>query len=217
MKDPGQLRARRTVHHAMVDLADHGESPLFEAFDDPEFPERTTAVENPGRYPRRQLLEFLHPARTGKRGVANVVVEIEMGVVHPDRALLERHPQKLLPIAGNFVQATFDELPDLPDLDASPFRRHVSAFVDGDGRDVQGRVDVLGHQETVVLGRQALVGITGQGGRLPGDRLCARGLPARADPRRTPPGRARLPEEQVSCHAGTLCPNPQIETEKSKT
>ena len=57
----------------------------FQALDDPQLPQRPTAVQWVGVYLLYERAELLHPARRWAGHVADMRVEIELGVIHPDR------------------------------------------------------------------------------------------------------------------------------------
>ena len=56
--------------------------------------------------PRGQTLQLLHAPGLGEARVADVVVDIEVGVVHPYWILCNRCPLKSLAIARNPVEQT---------------------------------------------------------------------------------------------------------------
>jgi len=51
--------------------------------------------------------------------MADVVVEVEVAVIHPDGAVLDRRPHQPLPVAGNQVQDPIDCASEHLDVDAA--------------------------------------------------------------------------------------------------
>ena len=83
-------------------LADDREAVAVEALDQPELPERLAAIELLGEDPRCQVAQLLLRAGSRQRGLPDVVVEVEVGVVDPDRAALaEGDEAQLLAEAGD--------------------------------------------------------------------------------------------------------------------
>ena len=86
----------------------------LETFDEPRFPQRTIAVEWLGHDPSHQAAERSVIARCGQRCVSQVVREVEMGIIDPDRsAQLERHRTHSLAVAGDEVQLGGDHPRDV--------------------------------------------------------------------------------------------------------
>ena len=72
------------------------------------------AVELLGEDPRREVAQLLLGAGRRQRGLAHVVVEVEVGVVDPDRpALVEGDEAQLLAEARHQVQARLDVVAEL--------------------------------------------------------------------------------------------------------
>ena len=85
-----------------------------QALDQPQLPERLAAVELLGEDPRGEVAQLLVGARRRQRGLAHVVVEVEVGVVDPDRpALVEGDEAQLLAEARHQVQARGDVVAEL--------------------------------------------------------------------------------------------------------
>ena len=107
--DPGDA-----VDQRVVALADDREAVALEALDQPQLPERLRAVELLGEDPGGEVAQLLLGARRRQRGLAHVVVEVEVGVVDPDRpALVEGHEAQLLAEARDEVQARVDVVAEL--------------------------------------------------------------------------------------------------------
>ena len=88
-----------------------------EPVDDPHLPERLRAVEALREGPGREGPELLLVAGGGQGGVADVVVEVEVRVVDPDRAaLVERDEPQLLAEAGDEVQPRFEVVAELVEV-----------------------------------------------------------------------------------------------------
>ena len=69
-------------------LCDDREAIALDAVDEPHLPDRLRAVEPLREDPRREVPELLLRARRRQGGVADVVVEVELGVVDPYRPAL---------------------------------------------------------------------------------------------------------------------------------
>jgi hypothetical protein len=98
----------------VVGLADDRKASALEPLDQPELPERLGAVELLGEDPRRQLSQLVLTPRRRQRRVAYVVVEVQVGVVHPDRpALAVWDEPQLLAEAWDEVEARADVISKL--------------------------------------------------------------------------------------------------------
>ena len=87
-----QIGAGDPVDHAVMDLGDQRPAILGESFDHPVLPQRVIAVEPLRHHPRHQLGELLVAAGLRQGGPADVIAEIKVRVVHPDRPPeAERH------------------------------------------------------------------------------------------------------------------------------
>ena len=84
-------------------------------FHQPELPQRLVPVEGLREEPPGEPLELLVAARRRQRRVAHVILDVELGLVDPDRApLLEGYELHPLPVARHLVEAGFDELQEVP-------------------------------------------------------------------------------------------------------
>ena len=113
-EDRGDVDPGDAVDERVVALADDREAVALEALDQPQLPERLRAVELLGEDPRGEVAQLLLGAGGGEGGLADVVVEVEVGVVDPDRAALaEGDEAELLAEAGDEVQARLDVVAEL--------------------------------------------------------------------------------------------------------
>ena len=113
-EDGGDVDAGDAVDERVVALADDREALALEPLDQPQLPERLGAVELLGEDPRRQVAQLLLGARRRQRGLADVVVEVEVRVVDPDRpALVEGDEAQLLAEARHQVQPRVDVVAEL--------------------------------------------------------------------------------------------------------
>ena len=113
-EDGGDVDPGDAVDQRVVALADDREAAVVQALDQPQLPERLAAVELLGEDPRRQVAQLLVGAGRRQRGLAHVVLEVEVRVVDPDRpALVERHGAQLLAEARHQVQARGDVVAEL--------------------------------------------------------------------------------------------------------
>lgn len=165
-EEPGhQAHARRAVHHAVVHLGEQGEAVALQALDDPHLPERAVAVEGLGEDARGQVLQLGLPTRAGKRRVADVVVEVEVVVVHPGGMSGERRERQLLPVPGQVVQARRDESRDAGDVEPAGRGAQGPDLEEAERRHVHVRGAALEHQERAVLcGEAAGEGLPGGAG-----------------------------------------------------
>jgi hypothetical protein len=125
----------------VVGLRQDGEAAVRESLDDPELPERLVAVEPLREDAAGQVAQLLLAAGLGQRGLAHVVVEVEVRVVDPDRtALAQRHERELLPVAGHEVEPALERLCHLGLLGRVALEQQ-------DGRHVHVRAVVLQVEE----------------------------------------------------------------------
>ena len=133
----GDVHARDPVHERVVGLGDQREAPSRHPLDQPDLPQRLGAVQALGEEPPREPLQRCVVARPWQRGVADVVVRVEVGVVGPHRApLIERHVRQALAVARHEVQAALHVLDEL-------LRRRRTAFEDHHRRHVHVRGGVI--------------------------------------------------------------------------
>ena len=100
-----QVRAGDPVDQGVVRLGQHRPAAVLEALDHPDLPERLGAVELLRHDPADELAQLALATGGGQRRVAQVVLNVEMRVVDPDRApQLERDEADLLAVARDQVQ-----------------------------------------------------------------------------------------------------------------
>ena len=150
-QDGGDVHAGDAVDERVVGLGDHREASAGHALHQPHLPQGLRAVEPLGEDAPGQALQRALVAGARQRGVAYVVVGVEVGVVGPDRtSLSERHVREPLAVARHEVQAADDVLDEFVE------RRRV-ALEHHHGRDVHVRSRVvLEVQERRVERRQAI-------------------------------------------------------------
>src|SRR5260221_4313964 len=91
-----EFDAGLTVDPAVMSLGIKGDQSAFQAIDDVHLPQRTTAVEQRGVQARDELFELGHGAWPAQSDGANVIVEVDVVVLDPDRlSQLERHLRQL--------------------------------------------------------------------------------------------------------------------------
>ena len=94
-----------------MSLGQHREAPAGETLDQPQLPQRPAAVERLREHAAREPLQLALAPWARQRRVADVVAQIEIGIVDPDRAALaERHERQPLPVPGHEVQPCLDRL-----------------------------------------------------------------------------------------------------------
>ena len=100
-----QVGRRDAVDHAVVDLREQRPAVLAQSLEHPDLPERLGAVEALGEDPRGRAPQLLVAAGRRQGAVAQVVGEVEVRVVHPDRAAeAERDEADLLAVARDEAQ-----------------------------------------------------------------------------------------------------------------
>ena len=101
-----QVRAGHAVDRRVVHLRDRRDVAVLQALDDVHLPQRTGPVERTARDVADELRELLLAAGSGTTDPADVVVEVELGVLDPHRVVqVERDgrelaPERLRPGAG---------------------------------------------------------------------------------------------------------------------
>ena len=121
-----QLGARHAVDRAVVHLRDDADVAVGQALDDVELPQRAAAVERRAGDLRGHLGQLLVPAGGRRPDAADVVVEVEVGVLHPDRVVEpERHLHHPPPERRHQVEPGRDEVLDLRELVAAGHRRRI--------------------------------------------------------------------------------------------
>ena len=145
-----ELRRGDAVDHAVVHLGDERPAAAAQVLDHPDLPQRLRAVELLRHDPPHEVAELLVAAGLGQARVPQVVAEVEVGVVDPDRrAERERQEADRLPVARDARQVR----PHHPHHRVVGRRR---PFQDGHRTDVHMADRVLEVQEGSVLGAEAL-------------------------------------------------------------
>jgi len=152
-----RVAPRDPVCEAVVDLGDGREAVSLDALDDPQLPERLSAVELLRHDPPGQPLELPHVPRHRQRRVAHVVLQVEAGVVDPHRLPEARNPGELLAKSRHLVQLVRRELHDALEVELSTGERQRLGVEERDRPDVHVRIVVLDGQERRVDGRKTLV------------------------------------------------------------
>ena len=136
-----QVDAGDAVDQRVVGLRDQREAVVLQSLDQPHLPQRLGAVELLGEDPRGQAPQLLPVARRGQRGVADVVLEVEVRVVDPHRApAVQRGVGELVAVARDQVQPPADLFEEV-------LHRRRWAFDDRQSADVHVRVGSLLVQE----------------------------------------------------------------------
>jgi len=88
---------------------------ILEALDKPELPERLRAVELLGHESTNQPAQLCLATRRAERGLADVVFEVKVRIIHPDRATeVERHAANRLAIARNPIKLAGNHVQQRP-------------------------------------------------------------------------------------------------------
>jgi hypothetical protein len=159
-----QLLARGGVHQCVVGLEDHREAIPLQPLEDPALPEWTRAVESLGLDARRHLEQLIHASGPRQAGVAQVVVEVEVVVVLPDRMPLDRDPLELLPEARRQVQPGLDASADGLEVDTAVGTQQRPGIEDEGGGGVREPARALERQKGRALCTESFVGVACHGG-----------------------------------------------------
>ncbi len=136
-----QLDAGDAVDHAVMDLEHERPLAALEALHEPRFPQRAVTVERLGHDPPHQAAERGVVTGCRQGGVPQVVGEVEVRIVYPDRSTqLEGNRPHPLAVAGDHVELGGDHRGDFVER-----RRWVAK--DADGPDVHMRDPVLQVEE----------------------------------------------------------------------
>ena len=116
-----EVDAGDAVDERVMGLGDQREAPVLEPLHEPQLPQRLRAVEPLGVDPGGERAQLLLAAGLRQRGVAQVVLEVEVRVVDPQRpAGLERRERELLAVARDQVQAAADVVGEVVERGGGP-------------------------------------------------------------------------------------------------
>ena len=148
--DRRQVDAGDPVDERVVGLGDDREAIALQALDQPVLPQRLGSIQPLGRDPRGEQQQLLLGPRLGQRRVADVVGEVEVRIVDPQRTSgLQRRRGELLAVAGDQVQPAADVVGELVEVGRGPFE-------DQDPADVHVRGATLLMQERRIGGGQTI-------------------------------------------------------------
>ena len=140
-----EVDAGDPVDHRVVALGEQREAAAGQALDEPQLPQRLGAVQLLGEHARGEVHELLVAAGRGQRGVADVVLEVEVAVVGPQRpAGRGGRVDEPLAVARHVVQARADRVQELVVGRRRALRAHERADVHVRVRSLlvqEGRVD----------------------------------------------------------------------------
>jgi hypothetical protein len=142
----------------VVDLRDDADASALEPFDHPELPQRLAAIEALGHQAADQTLEQTLPPWSWERRVAHVVLEVEVGIVHPHRVVLERDPRQALSVAGEGVEPRLHEATHALDVEPALSVAQRSTVEDQHGGDMHVRRSPLDVEERGIQGAESFVG-----------------------------------------------------------
>jgi hypothetical protein len=141
--DLADLERRDAVDHGLVGLGDDRGLVLLQALDQVDLPQRAGVVERARHQARDQVVQLRLVARFGQGAPANVVGDVEVGVVDPHGACdASGDVHDLLPVARHEAEALLDEVDELVVVEArlGPSEHRHPA-------DVHRRLGVLQVQE----------------------------------------------------------------------
>ena len=105
----GEIHVGDAVAERMVGLDDQADLLVDEPIHEPHLPQRPGAVERQRLQPTHQRRQLFVVSRSRQRGESDVVLDVEVVVVDPDRApLFVGHVHDPLPQTRDAVQAAFD-------------------------------------------------------------------------------------------------------------
>ena len=147
------IDAGRAVDRGVVVLRQQRPATALQALDDVDLPQRPAAVHRPPDDPRDLLGELVRPPGRGEAEVADVEVEVEVGVEHPVRVVeveghLDDAPAHRLELADERAPALVDRV-ERVEVGARP-------LVDGEPADVAERRGRLHVEEAAVEPRELL-------------------------------------------------------------
>ena len=128
---PDQIGAVEPIE-GLVDLEDEGEAAALEPLEHPALPERPGAIEARGRDAGHGVAELIGVPGLRERRVSQVEVEVELGIVDPDRMALDRNPAQLLAQSRQLRKSRCDDLADAREIDAALRRAQGARLEDQD-------------------------------------------------------------------------------------
>src|SRR6266481_7425138 len=143
-----------------MDLADHYEVRwVREPFQNPDLPQGFLTVEVLRRDARRQALELSLISRPRQRDVTDVIINVEMLIVHPHGMIRHRDISQPLAVARNEVQPRGDVVANLIDVDAAIGCPERPALERCPAGNVHGAGGGLHHEKRVVEEAETVVGM----------------------------------------------------------
>ena len=171
----GRQHAREQPHRGdavderVVGLGVHRDAAVAQALDDVRLPQRPLPRQPGAVQPRAELEQLAHPARLGQRAVPDVVLDVELLVVHPHQLagrarravrVLQEERRDLLDVAHLLVHladvAAAGAVGLLEELEAADVHRHVAVL--GEEEAGRGRVDQVHHWLLLRVGLDAVRG-----------------------------------------------------------
>ena len=152
-----QLGTRDAVDGAVVHLGDDTDVAVGQALHDVELPERAAPVERGAGDLRGHLGQLPMPAGARGSDATDVVVEVEVRILDPDRVVqAERHRHDAAPERRHQVQPRLDEVLDRLEVVAALHRRRIEDRGHGDVHVHARRLEV---QKGRVKARKSLHGV----------------------------------------------------------
>ena len=128
--DGRQVDAGDPVDDRVMGLGDDREAVPLESLHEPVLPQRLGSIQPLGRDPRGEQQQLLLASRLGQRGVADVVLEVEVRIVDPQRPPgLQRRCGELLAVARDEVQPAADVVGELVEVGRRSFEDQHPADV----------------------------------------------------------------------------------------
>ena len=138
-------------------LDDQSEFSVFESFDHPAIPERSGTIETARGDSSRRARELFRVARSRQTRLAQVIVEVELRIVHPDRMALAGNSAELAPQARQISETGFDDLSDPLETNAAILGRKRAGVEDECHRGMASLSRTLALEIGGALIRQSLV------------------------------------------------------------
>ena len=112
-QDAEELGSRDAIDGGVVHLGHECDLAVFECLDDPHLPQGPVTVQLPAGDIARKVGELTHPSWRREGGSAQVVVDVELGIIHPDgMAQSKGHLHQAALKDGHEWDAVHDHLAD---------------------------------------------------------------------------------------------------------
>ena len=150
-----QVHSSNPVDHAVMNLCEKRETPIREAVDHVDLPQRAASREVLREQSTRKPLQLFARTRLGDTCIPNVKAWVEAGVIDPDRMPKDWNPFDDLAIPLVSRDRRSHEIGDPLEVEL-PVTDQIPALEDEQCTDVHRRIVRLDRQERCVQGRQTV-------------------------------------------------------------